>query len=51
MPSQNPEALNSIIRCLEDRAEELEVQKERLQRLLVELIMENQQLRDQQQPK
>jgi hypothetical protein len=41
-----PEVLSSTKRCMEDRIMELEVENSRLQRLVVELLLKNQQLRD-----
>jgi hypothetical protein len=41
-----PEVLSSTKRCMEDRIMELEVENSRLQRLVAELLLKNQQLRD-----
>jgi hypothetical protein len=41
-----PEVLRSTKRCMEDRIMELEEETSRLQRLIVELLLKNQQLRD-----
>ena len=41
-----PEVLSSTKRCIEDRILELEVENSRLQRLVAELLLKNQQLRD-----
>jgi len=46
MSSGKPEVLSSTKRCMEDRIMELEVEKSRLQRLVAELLLKNQQLRD-----
>jgi hypothetical protein len=43
---RKPEVLSSTKRCMEDRIMELEVENSRLQRLVVELLLKNQQLRD-----
>jgi hypothetical protein len=44
--SWKPEVTSSNGKCLEDRLTELEVENSRLQRLVVELLFKNQQLRD-----
>jgi hypothetical protein len=41
-----PEVTSSNGKCLEDRLTELEIQNSRLQQLVVELLLKNQQLRD-----
>jgi hypothetical protein len=41
-----PEVLSSTKSCIEDRILELEVENSRLQRLVAELLLKNQQLRD-----
>ena len=41
-----PEVLSSTKRCIEDRIMELEVENSRLQQLVAELLLKNQQLRD-----
>ena len=41
-----PEVLGSMKRCREDRVMELEVENSRLRRLVAELLLRNQQLRD-----
>ena len=41
-----PEVLSSTKRCIEDRIWELEAENSRLQRLVAELLLKNQQLRD-----
>jgi hypothetical protein len=41
-----PEVLGSMKRCIEDRVMELEEENSRLQRLVAELLLRNQQLRD-----
>jgi hypothetical protein len=46
MSSREPEVPSSIRRGLEDRVMELEVENSRLQRLVAELLLKNQQLRD-----
>jgi hypothetical protein len=46
MSSGEPEVPSSIRRGLEDRVMELEVENSRLQRLVAELLLNNQQLRN-----
>ena len=46
MYSGKPEVFSSTKRCLEDRVMDLEIENSRLQRLVIELLMENQRLRD-----
>jgi hypothetical protein len=46
MSSGEPEALNPTKRCVEDRLSELELENSRLQRLVVELLLKNQYLRE-----
>lgn len=46
MSSEKPEVFTSTKRCMEDRMMELEVENSRLQQLVAELLLKNQQLRD-----
>jgi hypothetical protein len=46
MPSAKPEVLSQANRCMEDRIAELEVENSRLRRLVTELLMKNQQMRE-----
>jgi len=46
MSSREPEVPSSIRRGLEDRVAELEVENSRLQRLVAELLVNNQRLRN-----
>jgi hypothetical protein len=46
MSSEKPEVLSSSKRCMEDRIMELEAESSRFQRLVAELLLKNQQLRD-----
>lgn len=46
MPSTEPEILNSTGRSAKDGLSELEVENSRLQRLVVELLLQNQHLRE-----
>ena len=46
MSSGKPEVLSSTKKCMEDRIMELEVENSRLLRLVAELLLKNQQLRD-----
>lgn len=46
MSSGKPEVLSSTKRSMEDRIVELEAENSRLQRLVAELLLNNQQLRD-----
>jgi len=49
MPSEKTEIPRLINRCTEDRIAELEIENSRLRRLVTELLMKNQQLREAQQ--
>ena len=46
MSSGKSEVLSSTKRCMEDRIMKLEEENSRLQRLVAELLLKNQQLRD-----
>jgi len=46
MSSEKPEVLTSTERNMENRVMELEVENSRLQRLVAELLLKNQKLRD-----
>jgi hypothetical protein len=46
MSSGKPEVFTSTKRCMEDRIMELEVENSRLQQLVAELLLKNQQLRN-----